>query len=144
MGWYSQSKRSQGGSDSRAVQELLGHKDVGTTMIFTDVLNRGPAGARRPADPLIGRLKVVIQAQFVSIQPTYDKVRGHLDRQVSDGVRQARLTPIAFHSGAQRIAWDRGDFRRLRRPFRATTGRPACRVRGGYAGLPNFTLDGST
>jgi integrase-like protein len=42
------------GSDIRTVQELLGHKDVATTMISTHVLNHGPAGVQSPADRLLG------------------------------------------------------------------------------------------
>ena len=40
----------EGGYDIRTIQELLGHKDVETTMIYTHVLNKPGLSVKSPAD----------------------------------------------------------------------------------------------
>jgi integrase len=59
----------ESGYDIRTIQELLGHKDVKTTMIYTQVLNRGGRGVQSPLDSNIDYfLKVNYDVQDYDVQ----------------------------------------------------------------------------
>ena len=68
------------GYDIRIVRELLGHRDVRTTMIYTHVLNRGPAGVRSPLDALSHDCPPVDSSAILPSVARYTDVRRSVTR----------------------------------------------------------------
>jgi len=101
----------QSGYDIRTVQELLGHADVATTMIYTNVLKLGDGAVRSPADAtsLTGQLSVYRQQWDCSIAAARD-------RQVMAGASQPSVCSAAVVGGDFELLPTRTDIKRRGRP----------------------------
>ncbi|NIV03949.1 tyrosine-type recombinase/integrase [Candidatus Saccharibacteria bacterium] len=81
----------EAGYDVRTVQELLGHEDVNTTMVYTHVLKNGVLGVKSPADFLGKKDKLSPQNSFVELPSELQKQFGELVNERYDGNPEAAI-----------------------------------------------------
>lgn len=85
--------------DFRTIQELMGHRDVRTTMVYTHGLNRGGRTVNSPADSLRSRVPY-IGPRFLRAE-TYDPILGSMAR--NNGIRlQHFRNSYSIHSQSNR------------------------------------------